>query len=66
MLSCRQASNELQVIQVSEAKYHLESNYEGNSKIWNFENFENLFGLLEFLRKVRILSTHSLSNATFY
>ena len=31
MLSCRQASNKLQVIQVSEAKYHLESNYEGNS-----------------------------------
>ena len=39
MLSCRQASNELQVIQVSEAKYHSESNYEGNSKDSEFWKF---------------------------
>ena len=66
MFLCRQASNKLVVIQVSEANIHLESNYEGNSKIRNFENFVCIYPLrqLEFLRKVRNLSIHSL-NAIF-
>ena len=68
MFSCRQASNKLRVVQVSERNYHWESNYEGNSKIQNFENFVCIYLLrqLAFLSRFRILSTHYLNAIYLY
>ena len=67
VFSCRKTSNKLWVMQVLEANYHWESNYEGNSKIPIFENFVCMYllGQLQFLRKVRILSNFVSLNAIF-